>query len=587
MCGIAGFMARAGTQPPAGLEARFAAALAHRGPDGEGVLRRDNVLLVHRRLAVIDPVGGHQPLVGSDGTALVANAELYDHVERRRELGAERFATGSDCEVALNLHRRDGPAFTETLRGMYALALHDPGARRLVLARDPFGIKPLYVAETPSGLAFASEPGALIAAGLVVARLAEPARDELLALQFSSGRATAFAGIERVLPGETLIVEDGRIVARRRRAALSAGGPAGWSDGQAEARLDAALVESVALHCRSDVPYGVFLSGGVDSAAVLAAMTRAGAARVRAYAIGVVGPGAEDERPHARRVAAAVGAELVETDFTPADFWSLLPAVAAALDDPVADYAALPTFKLAALAAHEVKVVLTGEGGDELFAGYGRYRAALRPWWLGGRAPHTRHALAGLGVLRREPPGWRDAVVAAEALASGQGRTRLQALQAADVAEWLPNDLLLKLDRCLMAHGIEGRTPFLDPAVAAVAAGLGDAQAIRGGLGKWLPRTWLQRHLPAARPFAPKRGFSVPAGRWITAEGARLGPLVAAQPGIAEIADPKAVAALFRRAADRRAGVACWRLLFYALWHRRHIEGRALAGDAFEVLASG
>jgi len=579
MCGIAGFMARPGRAAPAGLEARFAAALAHRGPDGEGALRRDNVVLVHRRLAVIDPAGGRQPLALPDGTALVANAELYDYVERRAELGG--FATGTDCEVALHLYRRDGEGFADGLRGMYALALHDPARRRLVLARDPFGIKPLYVAETEDGLAFASEAQALAAAGIVAPALAEGARDEVIALQFSTGRATALAGVERVLPGETLVAEDGRIVARRRRAALPAGGPQGWSDEEAEARLDAALTESVALHGRADVPCGLFLSGGTDSAAVLAAMRGAGA-RVRAYAIGIAGA---DERAHARRAAAAAGAELAETDLTAGDFWALLPAVAAALDDPAADYAAVPTYKLAALAAREVKVVLTGEGGDELFAGYGRYRAALRPWWQGGRGARLRHALAGLGVLRREPPAWRDGVAGAEALAAGGGRTRLQALQAADVAEWLPNDLLLKLDRCLMAHGLEGRTPFLDPAVAAVAAGLSDRQKVRGGAGKWLLRTWLQRRLPEAAPFARKRGFSVPVGAWIAAEGARLGPLVAAQPGVAAIADPGAVAALFRRAAGRRAGAAAWRLLFYALWHRRHIEGRAAAGDTFAALA--
>jgi asparagine synthase (glutamine-hydrolysing) len=585
MCGIAGFVARPGQPIPEDLAERLAAALAHRGPDGVGIRRVGDTLLVHRRLAIIDVAGGAQPLVAPDGTALIANAEIYDYVERRAALGESRFATRSDCEVPLALYRVRGAAFADDLRGMYAIAVHDPVRARLLLARDPFGIKPLYIAETEHGLAFASEIGALIAAGLVPRRVNATARDELLALQFTCGGETAIEGVRRVLPGETIVVSRGRVVERRRRSALPNGGPVVSSEAEALDRFDALWSESVALHRRSDVPYGIFLSGGVDSGAVLAAMARQGLDGVTAFTIAFAGAGARDEAAEAARAATAAGARHVVVPFDENDFWSLLPAAVAALDDPVADYATVPTFKLAAEAARSVKAVLTGEGGDELFAGYGRYRSALRPWWLAGRAARRRAALAGLGVLRVEPTAWRDGIAAARALAAGPGRTALQVEQGADVAEWLHADLLTKIDRCLMAHGLEGRTPFLDPAVAAFAFALPDALKVRGRTGKWLLRRWLERQAPAARPFAAKRGFTVPVGAWIARRAQALGGLVARSPAVAEVCRPEPVVALFRAAERKRPGMAAWTLLFYALWHRHHVEGRPLTGDVMDSLA--
>ena len=585
MCGIAGIMTSDGRPPSPNVVQAMAEALAHRGPDGIGHYRAGDVAMMQRRLAIIDLVTGDQPLYEPGGAALVANGEIYNYVELRQAMDGAVFKTTSDCEVPLHIYRRKGLAFAEDLRGMYAIALHDPAERRLVLSRDPFGIKPLYYAETAEGLAFASEPHALIAGGVVEGKPVAQARNELLQLQFTTGRETVFAGVQRLLPGETIVVSRGRIVERRRRVALPEAGPVECDEEEALDLFDEVFAESVRIHQRSDVPYGMFLSGGTDSAAVLAMMARLNERPVQAFTVGFSNTGAADERQQARAVAQSLGAEHTEVEFREADFWFLLPEIAAAMDDPAADYAVLPTYKLAATArAAGLKVILSGEGGDELFAGYGRYRSVLRPWWAGGRLPRRRGNLDGLGVLRDELRGWRDGIAAAEAREANNGRSPLQVAQAVDCADWLPNDLLGKLDRCLMAHGVEGRTPFLDPQVAALAFRLPDRLKIRNRKGKWLLRRWVARHVPAADPFAKKRGFTVPVGEWIERRAATLGPLVAAQAGVAELCHPEPVAKLFTGAGDRRTGFAAWTLLFYALWHRHHILKRPPVRDVFEAL---
>ncbi len=582
MCGIAGLAMEPGAPPPTpAVVSALAAALAHRGPDGEGHNAVGRTALVQTRLAIIDLQTGEQPFFAGAAT-LVANGEVYNYRELSPGLP---LATASDCEPPLHLWRQTGGAYASVLRGMYAIAIHDRATRSLTLTRDPFGIKPLYTASIPGGLAFASEPQALLAAGLVARGVRPAARDELLQTQFTTGADTIFPGIQRVLPGETVRAVDGHVVDRQRLDALPAGPPEEIGEDAALARLDAALEQSVDLHQRSDVPYGMFLSGGVDSAIVLAMMARLNAEPVRAYTAGFDVPGAADERAQAAIVAHAARARHETIEVTEAMVWAALPRIVATMDDPAADYAIIPSWFLAQRARQDVKVVLSGEGGDELFGGYGRYRSAMRPWWRGGRSMRTRGTFDGLGVLRATPPGWRDGIAAAEARASTGGRSRLQVAQATDMADWLPHDLLLKLDRCLMAHAVEGRTPFLDCGVAAAAFRLPDALKVQGGRGKWLLRRWLERYFPQARPFAPKQGFTVPVGAWIAGQGARLGPLVAAQPGVAQIAEPDRVVALFRNATGRHESFAAWSLLFYALWHRAHIEALPVDGDVFDTLA--
>lgn len=580
-------MATGGAEADQASLGRLVNALRHRGPDGDGTYAARNVALGQTRLAIIDLETGNQPLYEPGGAVLVANGEIYNYLELREELDTADFATHSDCEPPLHLYRRHGLDFVDHLRGMYAIALYDPIEGHLVLARDPFGIKPLYYAQTPAGFAFASEPQALLAAGLIEPRINAEARAELFQLQFTTGAETIFEGISRVLPGETVVVRDGRVVARRRRTALPGDGAAAWDEREALDRLDAALRDSVDVHQRSDVPYGMFLSGGVDSSVLLALMSQLNDQPVHAFTAGFIGSSVGDERAHAREVAKAAGAETVDIAIGPEDFWREMPKIAAAMDDPTADYAVVPTFMLAEAVRREgLKVVLTGEGGDELFAGYGRYRSATRPWWRGGRGMRARGVFDGLGVLRDTPAGWRDGFAAVEQTIDTGALTRLQVVQATDCADWLPNDLLLKVDRCLMAHGVEGRTPFLDPEVASVAFRLPDELKVRDGLGKWVLRRWLDGRLPESAPFGRKRGFSVPVAEWIHDAGPDIATLVAHQPGVTEMCEPRAVQSLFAKS-GKRQGFAAWLLLFYALWHNHHVLGIDGSENARASLEAG
>ncbi|HYZ23319.1 MAG TPA: asparagine synthase (glutamine-hydrolyzing), partial [Rhodopila sp.] len=546
MCGIAGLILSSGAEPPdPAVLSRLISALHHRGPDGTGHAVTGRVALVHNRLAIIDLISGDQPFFAGSAT-LVANGEIYNYRELRDSMPGVPFATNSDCEVPLHLWLRDGTDYTQHLRGMYGIAIHERIRRTVTLSRDPFGIKPLYIAPIRDGMAFASEPRALLEAGLVARTVRAAGVEELLQLQFTTGADTVFQGIQRVLPGETLTCADGHILERRQVNPVPAEPPETLDEATALRRLDRALTESVDLHQRSDVPYGMFLSGGIDSAVLITLMSRLNAQPVLAFTAGFDAPGAVDEREQAAAVARAVGAKHEAVEVTEAMVWRHLPEIVAAMDDPTMDYAIIPSWFLARRARQDVKVVLTGEGGDEIFAGYQRYRQATLPWWRGGKMMWTTGSFDKVPVLRARPATWRDGMAAAQIRANEGGRSALMAAQALDMTDWLPHDLLLKLDRCMMAHAVEGRTPFLDKGVMEATFRLPDHMKVRGKTGKWILRKWLEANLPEAKPFAPKTGFTVPVGDWIKAQGTRLGPLVAAQPGVAEIAYPDRVEALFR-----------------------------------------
>lgn len=554
MCGIAGILGPGGSTRP------MIEALTHRGPNGVFVEDGEDRSLAHARLSIIDLEGGWQPLHAAGGT-VIGNGEIYNYLELTEEFGLkEHLATGSDFEPLLHIYAKEGPAAFERLRGMYAFCLVGADGRTW-LVRDPFGIKPLYLLEHEGQVAFASEPRAFLAAGLLGAELSEERASELLSFNYALTEETIFKGLRRLAPGEIVEVADGAIVPRGTRAAVPARSPARGGDETALiARLDAVLEDSVKVHQRSDVPYGLFLSGGVDSATIATLMSRLNARPVTAFTCGFDAPGARDERAAAEKVAKALNLDWRETSFGEEDFWRILPQVAWAMDDPTADYATLPTYKLAEAARGTLTVVLTGEGGDELFGGYGRYRRALRPAWLGGRPAEPRDADAG--ALAR----WRAAAEAP------RGLSGLQRAQWADIATWLPNDLLLKLDRCLMAHGLEGRTPFLDPQVAEFAFPLPDRMKVRGRYGKWLLRSWLERACPAAEPWARKQGFTVPVEAWIAPRAGQIAERIGKVAAVRQLVGDETAAAAFTTAGRNR-----WPLLFFAVWSLIHLEGAAPA----------
>ena len=572
MCGIAGVMTRNGRPPEQALLDRLMAAIAHRGPDGQGRVVRGGTALLQARLAIVDLATGDQPLFSDRGTALVANGEIYNNPELRAAMRGTPFRTQSDCEPIVFHYDAAGDRFADALRGMYAVAIHDAAQDRLILARDPFGIKPLYYLTTPDAFAFASEPQALLKAGLIPPGIAASPRLELLQLKFSTGSQTIFPGIMRLLPGETLVIEAGTIVARRQRNALPDGPPIPGRG----AGLDAVLMDAVAVHLRADVPYGLFLSGGIDSASLLALMTRATGQRIQALTCGWEGAGAIDESHEAARLARIMGADCHRIEMTARDFWTLAPRIAASIDDPTADAAVLPTWMLGREAAKSLKVTLCGEGADELFGGYARYRKRLRPWSWIARAPRSKPLFPSL------EGDWRAGISAAES-AAAPGRSPMQAAQAVDIAEWLPNDLLTKLDRCLMAHGVEGRTPFLDPVVADFAFRLPDRRKAGLRFGKKILRDWLAQAFPQAGAYARKKGFKPPVGGWIAARP-ELGALVASEPGIAACIPKALVEKVFAAAQDNSQ--RAWSLLFYALWHSHHIRGVAPDGDIAAVLSA-
>lgn len=592
MCGIGGLLLPKGHSPSQETLEILKKALHHRGPDDAGEALFESAALVHTRLSIIDVAGGHQPLTSPQGTHLVVNGEIYNYLELRKAYQDYPFTCQSDAETILPVYEKKGVAtFTQDLRGMYSFCLYEPETHRALLCRDPFGIKPLYyVMLEEGGLAFASEASALLSAGLAKRCVNPKARSEAFQLGFTVGDKTVSGFIKRVLPGETLVVENGQITGRHKEA-FSPPNPRPTPEKEALKNLEETLRESVRVHLRSDVPYGLFLSGGLDSATLLKLMSEESSQPVKTYTIGFSGAKVHDERDQAKSLATHFNSDHLELDFCEKDFWQLLPLVAKACDDLHFDQAMLPTYKLAAHAAKELKVVLSGEGGDELFAGYRRYQKVLRPWFLGPYHPRKRGFFDRL--KKRGFPhlsGWRDAFTDLEERFGGEGATstpplsKLRTHLFLDQKTWLPNDLLLKLDRCLMAHGLEGRTPFLDPVVRAFTASLPDSFLVKKPYGKWILRQWLSQTLPQSQPFSKKKGFRVPVGEWISEKGPRLASLVARQEGIEEILSYDQVKALFLGKDDRTL-FAAWELLFYAIWHQIHVLGRSPVPDTLAMLA--
>lgn len=587
MCGIAGCIIKQGVPEDSALE-QAARQLEHRGPDDRGVHIAGPVGLAHTRLSIIDLAGGHQPICSRDGRyALVANGEVYNHVELRaalRELGC-LFQTESDSETILHAWDRHALDGIRQLHGMFAFALHDMASGELILGRDRLGIKPLFYAVLPDRIVFGSEIKALLPLMPARPAICPEALLQFLQNQFSSGRDTVFAGIHRLLPGECLRVDHALNTSLCRYWSALDIRPRAIGEAEALEELESLMQQVTREHMRSDVPFGLFLSGGVDSAILLALLSEHMQGGLRTYSAGFAGAHMQDELGPATRIAAHFESRHSELRLGREQILGRLVHSTWASDDLMRDYASLPTSLLAEHATQDLKVVFSGEGGDESFAGYRRYRTSLearlkallhpgsggfrtRGHWRGRRAQRVFGAgLRGVAGARRGPfiAAWQ---------AAPKDWSHLQKAQYTDLTTALPDNLLVKADRMLMSFGLEGRVPFVDHRLVEFGLSLPDHLKLRGGQGKWLLKRWAERRLPKAHLYGPKRGFHVPIGEWL--QGALLEGLrqkLPSNPAIREWFNREAVRQLIEaHAGHGGAAREIWCLLQFAIWHRLFVE---------------
>ncbi len=582
MCGIAGFIAR--EADPAALP-RMLRQIAHRGPDGEGSWQGEagagawRVALGHRRLAIIDVEGGVQPMGNEDGTVVITyNGEVYNFQALRAALEQQghRFRTRSDTETIVHHYEQHGTGGVAALDGMFAFAIWDAGPERLVLARDRAGIKPLYYAELPSGgLVFASELTALLAHGGIDRALGAEGLASYFFSDYVQAPHTIVGAVKKLAPGQTLVWERGRLEAPCPFWQVPAAGAAPAEDEATLAhKLWAGIERAVEAQLVSDVPVGIFLSGGIDSSLVAAAaMRRAGSRdRMKAFSIGFE-DGSFDESSYARLIAKQLGVEHVTETLGERNLLEVVDLALDKLDEPLADPSFIPTFLLAQLAARHVKVVIGGDGGDELWGGYPTYRAhklaalygALPGWFRRGV---VERAVAGLPVddryqslewkLRRFTGRWDDArvarhlrwmstvdlpelgaaVPAARGISPATLGTRLpetddwlNRILALDFSTYMSGSVLTKVDRASMAHGLEVRPPLLDDALVDFAFSLPSRFKLRGRRGKYLLKRAARGQIPDAIIDRPKKGFAIPLGAWLRGPLAgRLEAVIAESP---------------------------------------------------------
>jgi len=561
MCGIAGiFVYGSAEEPDEGDVRRMIATLAHRGPDDEGIRADQRVALGHRRLSIIDLVDGRQPLGNEDQSVwVVFNGEIYNFLDLRKRLEAKghAFATRSDTEVLVHEYEERGLKFVERLRGMFAFALWDARRDELVLVRDRFGKKPLYVAEGAGRMAFASEMKALLALPWVDRSWNASALKAYLALGYVPASLTVYNGIRKVLPGTVEVWsarDEGHTGLTRswrywQPTAAAIEPPPTYEEACHE--LASRLRESVAIRLRSDVPLGAFLSGGVDSTCVVALMRMCGVEDLKTFSIGFEGEG-ESDVPYAREAATVLGTDHYSLIHTAADA-ELIPKVLELFDEPFADSSALPTYLVSRLAREQVTVCLSGDGGDELFAGYSQYAAAGKYDVL-DRIPRPMQGLVKGAGTRLIPEGARGGgfvrMIGMTPLERVTGREKLKRralfrgvlgaelrdfvdqngsdaewqwaldgspsateLQIRDQQRYLVDDILVKVDRCSMAVSLEARVPLLDHVLADWVNGLPIDYKLRGGQSKALLRDAIRTYIPGVPASVlrrRKKGFGVP-----------------------------------------------------------------------------
>ena len=621
MCGFAAFYDPAGRVPELEWLANAAASLRHRGPDDEGFLREAGAGLAFRRLSIVDVDTGHQPLCNEDGTIWIAyNGEIYNHAALRTQLESlgHRYRTHSDTESIVHAYEQWGEDCVQRFDGMFAFAIWDRTRQRMFVARDRVGIKPLYWTRSRDGWAFASEIKALLAFPGVERRPRIESLVEHLTLRYTAAPHTLFDGIEKLAPGHSLALEAGRETLRRwwrpsfePRITLS--------EDAALAQAEERLTASVRSHLMSEVPLGALLSGGVDSSLVVALMSRLLDRPVQTFSVGFDAPGPYSELPFARAVAEHCRTDHHEILVGAKDLLRELPQLVWHQDEPVSEPAAIPTFLVTQLARETVTVVLTGEGGDELFAGYPKH--AVEPWartlahlppalrdallehgidrlpfrfrklqvvgrsarfrdeaerlsaWFAGFAGRERDELLGPAL---RPHAGAGAAAFRRALASSTATTTLDRMLDADLQLWLPDDLLMKMDKMSMAASVEARVPLLDKSLIDWALRLEPRHKVRGLEGKVLLKRLARKLLPREVVDRPKVGFTVPLAPWFRGELRELLTDTLLSPtcmgrGYFE-------PAVLRRLVEdhvegrRDRGRELWTLLTLELWHRSWID---------------
>lgn len=588
MCGIAGIYT-----PGHAIDSRIldqmAQRLAHRGPDGAGEFIDHDLGFVHTRLSIVDLAGGAQPLFSPSGRSVtVANGEIYNAPDIFRDLAARSIepASHSDCAVIPVLAEQDTAGFLPKLRGMFALAVFDRDRRTLVLARDRMGIKPLYVCRVPHGLAFASEIKGLWPLVSAQATMNPAAAMAFLQQNFVIGHETAIKGIERLMPGERIdLAADGRIrksVWWSLTDEVRDAHETDWVQTDALTQFDELLHESMEEHRHADVPIGLFLSGGIDSS--ILAYQQAGAPDAHAWTVGFNTHSVHDERAAAQQLADQLNIPLSTILLEPERLFDRQVMALWAGDDLMGDAACLPTLELAQAASRSHKVVFSGEGGDEVFAGYGRYRPVPIQRWIRALLKPGSGGFRTRGRLDRSPRGllmpelwqqdgvWRDAQ--AECWQQSRGLDLMTRMQLLDMQGWLVEDLLTKLDRMLMAYGVEGRVPFLDHRMVLFGLSLPVRLRRRGRLGKQLLRQWLARQSTASTnpaATARKKGFTVPVGDWVRSVGAYgLFEVLSRQAVIAELFHLPALSQCVQQAVqgDRSSVDTVMGIVQLAIWYR-------------------
>ena len=638
MCGLTGFSHFAGRPPDAqDILGAMCASLAHRGPDGQGLFSDQRVSLGHRRLSIIDLEGGRQPMTNEDGSLVVVfNGEIYNFPELRQELLAlgHVLATNSDTEVLVHGYESWGLGLLARLNGMFALALYDQRRDEIILARDPLGKKPLYYAQAGQDILFASELKALLMHPWLAARrdLDHESLALYLSLEYVPTPRTILEGVRRLRPGHFLVAGPGRVREQAywdlAKAAAAVDVP--QNEEEATERFWELFQASVRRRLISDVPLGVFLSGGLDSSAVALAARAAHGGQVATFSIGFAEPDF-DESAHAQAAAQAIGTRHASQQFSLESMLEVLPAVLAGLDEPMADSSILPTYLLCRFAREHVTVALSGDGADEFLGGYptfaahqlarrlgrplGRILRGLAPlanllpvshgnlslefrlkWFLRGLGlPAGQRLLTWLGAFNQgelagllTPEVWRPLAAAGDGRAALAGAPAdfgdLGHLSRLYARTYLENDILVKVDRAAMLNSLEVRSPFLDPGLVAYLAALPDRfrRQPRVG-GKVLLKRALASRLPAGLVNRPKQGFGVPVSSWLAGPLSEmvddlLSPSRLAQEGLFQ---PRAVRRLLddHRQKRRDNRKFLWTLLMFQGW-RRHYLDRPLAGAA-------